>query len=339
MNHRPFCLLLSISVTLGAVLAGCTRVVDESRVYSASDAAANSSLSSAAPSSSSSQSSQQPSSSQPVMPSSSQSSQESSSQSAQSSQVSSTYVPAMSADYARLEGLSTESQGWGPGNQRDERGRPYGSTAFQDQYGQYCAYFIAPDSPKVYLTFDEGYEAEGRYTVPILDTLKEKDCKAVFFVTGDYVRRNADLVQRMIDEGHIVGSHSWSHPSMPGESVEDAAAELTQLHDYVKENFDYDMTLFRFPMGSSASNRWRWCRTWDINRYSGPLRIRTGRWTTRWLPADALAKIQQCAHPGAIFLLHAVSSTNANILGQLIDWLREEGYEVSPYDLPYFARE
>ena len=56
-------------------------------------------------------------------------------------------------------------------------------------------------------------------------------------------------------------------------------------------------------------------------------------------PADALAKIQQCAHPGAIFLLHAVSSTNANILGQLIDWLREEGYEVSPYDLPYFARE
>ena len=339
MNHRPFCLLLSISVTLGAVLGGCTRVVDESRVYSASDAAANSSLSSAAPSSSSSQSSQQPSSSQPVTPSSSQSSQESSSQSAQSSQVSSTYVPAMSADYARLEGLSTKSQGWGPGNQRDERGRPYGSTAFQDQYGQYCAYFIAPDSPKVYLTFDEGYEAEGRYTVPILDTLKEKDCKAVFFVTGDYVRRNADLVQRMIDEGHIVGSHSWSHPSMPGESVEDAAAELTQLHDYVKENFDYDMTLFRFPMGEFSEQTLALVQDMGYQSVFWSFAYQDWEVDNQMAPADALAKIQQCAHPGAIFLLHAVSSTNANILGQLIDWLREEGYEVSPYDLPYFARE
>ena len=245
----------------------------------------------------------------------------------------------MNADYAQLEGIPSAPVTWGPGRQGDEKNRPYGSTSCQDQYGKYCAYFIAPDSEKVYLTFDEGYEAEGRYTEKILDTLKEKDAKGVFFITGDYARRNGDLVQRMIDEGHIVGSHSWSHPSMPKVSVDKAAEELTALHDYVKENFNYDMSLFRFPAGEFSEQTlalvqdmgyqsvfWSFAyRDWEVDNQMGR--------------EEALKEIMGRAHPGAIYLLHAVSSTNAEILGDVIDQLREKGYTISPYDLPYFERE
>jgi len=175
--------------------------------------------------------------------------------------------------------------------------------------------------------------------VQILDTLLEKDAKAVFFVTGDYVKRNADLVQRMIDEGHIVGSHSWSHPSMPGETIEDAAAELTELHDYVKENFGYDMYLFRFPMGEFSERTLALVQDMGYQSVFWSFAYRDWEVDNQMSESDAMARLQQYAHPGAIFLLHAVSSTNASILGDLIDWLRDEGYEVSPYDLPYFERE
>lgn len=335
MNPRSISLFLCGSILLSSLLGGCTRSVDQSKVYSGSSSSVSDSLSS------------QESSSQALMPSSSsqsssQSAPEIFSSSAQSSvsssEVSSTYIPAMSADYAQLAGLSTKNQGWGPGTQVDDRNRPYGSTSFQDEFGDYCAYFIAPDTQKVYLTFDEGYEAEGRYSEQILDTLKLKEAKAVFFVTGDYVRRNEDLVRRMIDEGHIVGSHSWSHPSMPGETIEDAAAELTELHEYVKEHFDYDMYLFRFPMGEFSEQMLALVQDMGYQSVFWSFAYRDWEVDNQMAEADALARIQKYAHPGAIFLLHAVSSTNAAILGDLIDWLRAENYEISAYDLPYFER-
>ena len=62
------------------------------------------------------------------------------------------------------------------------------------------------ESKNVYLTFDEGYEAG--YTEKILETLKQNNVKAAFFITAHYVNTNPDLVQKMIDEGHIVGNHT-----------------------------------------------------------------------------------------------------------------------------------
>ena len=101
--------------------------------------------------------------------------------------------------------------------------RPGGPVSDQNKYGQYGGNFIGPDEKKVYLTFDCGYEytatdASGnsyRVTERILDVLKEKNVKAVFFVTMHYVKSQPDLVQRMVDEGHVVGNHSNTHPVMP----------------------------------------------------------------------------------------------------------------------------
>ena len=80
----------------------------------------------------------------------------------------------------------------------------------------YDAIYNGPKSPNVkslYLTFDEGYE--NGYTEQILDVLKEKNVKAIFFVTSHYITYSPDTVKRMVDEGHIVANHTNHHYSMP----------------------------------------------------------------------------------------------------------------------------
>ena len=99
----------------------------------------------------------------------------------------------------------------------------------------------------IYLTFDEGYEAG--YTESILNTLKENNVKATFFITAHYLNTASDLVERMINEEHIVANHTCSHPSMPSISNEEIEKEIMQLHQSVNEKFNYEMKYIRPPMG------------------------------------------------------------------------------------------
>lgn len=228
-------------------------------------------------------------------------------------------------DLSGLDKLENEKKGWGQGVQVDSRNRPISCDSYQTKYGQYGAVFIMPDTSKtMYLTFDEGYE--NGYTAKILDTLKAKKCSAVFFVTMPYVKQNPDLVRRMIDEGHIVGNHSVNHKSMPTLSTETAAQEIIGLHNYVKENFGYEMTLFRPPMGEWST------RTLEI---ANRLHYKTILWSYAYLDYDvnnqmgvdkAFPKVTGSAHNGAVYLLHAVSKDNAEMLGDVIDAFRADGY-------------
>ena len=230
-------------------------------------------------------------------------------------------------DLSGLDALENEKKGWGQGVQVDELNRPIGSVVYQKDYGQYEAYYIVPTEEKVmYLTFDEGYE--NGYTAKILDTLKEKDCQAVFFVTLPYVKQNPELVQRMIDEGHVVGNHSVKHLSMPTLSTEAAADEIIGLHNYMLEEFGYKMTLFRPPMGEWST------RTLELAKRLG---YKTVFWSYAYKDYDtenqmgvdkAFPKVSAAAHPGALYLLHAVSKDNTEMLGDLIDHFRAEGYSL-----------
>lgn len=233
------------------------------------------------------------------------------------------------ASQTGAQGLDTTKLGWGPGGPVDADNRPDGATVYQEKYGQYAADFIRENNQNIYLTFDEGYE--NGYTDDILDTLQEKGVQAVFFVTMPYVQSEPELVQRMIDEGHIVGNHSVNHPSFPEISFEECQQEIMELHDYVKENFGYEMSLFRFPMGEFSEA--------DL-KVVQDLGYRSVFWSFAyrdWLvdeqpdPQEAIATIKDKCHPGAIYLLHAVSETNAQILGQVIDDLRGEGYVFCAY--------
>ena len=235
----------------------------------------------------------------------------------------------MSTDFDQIGALDGTSSGWGPGVNRGDDGRPLAPVAYQEKYGKYAVDFIRPEKGVIYLTFDEGYE--NGYTAKILDVLKEKQVSAVFFVTLSYVRSNPELIRRMIDEGHVVGNHSSTHPDMTQISLQEAFDDVKKLHDYMLENYGYEMKLFRFPMGNYSE------RTLALIESMG---YRSVFWSFAykdWLvdeqpdPDAAYKKITDFAHDGAIYLLHAVSSTNTFILGRVIDSFRDQGYALEKY--------
>ena len=214
--------------------------------------------------------------------------------------------------------------GYGQGREVNDENCPLGALMFNEQYYTYDAYALT-DSSTVCLTFDQGYE--NGYTAPILDTLKEKNVKAVFFLTGDYAKRNKDLVQRMIDEGHIIGNHGMAHASLPKLSEADAKDEIISLHQYVKDVYGYEMTLFRPPCGEYSE------QALAVTQSCG---YKTLLWSFAYCdwntddqpePSEACERVSGAAHCGAVYLLHSVSATNCEILPRVIDNIRAAGYE------------
>lgn len=214
--------------------------------------------------------------------------------------------------------------GYGQGTAVDSENRPQDAVAFDAQYAQYGAYATTPDRSRILLTFDQGYE--NGYTGQILDTLKEKQVSAVFFLTGDYAKKETDLVNRMIAEGHVLGNHGMTHASLPTLTESEAKAEILDLHQYVLDNYGYEMQYFRCPCGEYSE------AALETAQECG---YRTLFWSDAYVdwktdaqpePAQSLERLKAHAHGGEILLLHSVSSTNAAILGDLIDALRAEGY-------------
>ena len=237
--------------------------------------------------------------------------------------------PTMSTDFSEIGALDAEALGWGPGGPVDGENRSQGAIAYQEKYGKYDAYFIAPSSEKIYLTFDEGYE--NGYTADILDTLKEKGVHAVFFVTMPYVKEQPELVQRMIDEGHIVGNHSNKHITYPSLSLEEAKEDLMSLHQYMLDTYQYKMSVFRFPEGNFSEQALALVQSCGYKSLFWSFAYKDWITDSQPDPATALETMLKKSHPGAIYLLHAVSSTNAQVLGDFIDGIREKGFVFSDF--------
>ena len=223
--------------------------------------------------------------------------------------------------------LDNTSVGYGQGKEVDEKNRPTGALMFNEQFNVYDSYALLDDSNNIVLTFDQGYE--NGYTENILDTLKARNVKAVFFLTGDYAERNEKLVKRMINEGHVIGNHGMKHASLPGLSEVQAEEEIMSLHNYVKEKYGYEMKYFRPPCGEYSEKALSICQK---------LGYKTLLWSFAYCDWDvnaqpdrdtALKRISEAGHNGAIYLLHSVSSTNAEVLPQVIDELREKGFVFS----------
>ena len=226
--------------------------------------------------------------------------------------------------------LDKTSKGWGPGGPTDENNRSAGAISYQKKYGKYNADFILPMGKEIVLTFDEGYE--NGYTAPILDTLKEKNVKAVFFITYPYAKDNPELVKRMIDEGHIVGNHSTNHTHFPVDPLKSVCDDVLNLHNFVKENFGYTMRFFRFPFGEF--NEQCLALMNDLGYKSVFWSFAYRDWERDNQPdvETTLAMLNQKAHGGAIYLLHAVSKTNSEILGDFIDDMREKDFVFADYE-------
>ena len=182
----------------------------------------------------------------------------------------------------------------------------------------------------IYLTFDNGYEAG--YTNQILDALKQNKVKATFFITAHYLNTASELVQRMIEEGHIVGNHTVNHKSMPEIADEEIKEEVIKLHQAVYEKFGYKMKYLRPPKGEFSE------RTIIATNNLGYKHVMWSfayvDWEEKKQPEEQKAQkaILDNLHNGEIMLLHANSKTNANILDIIIKQIKAEGYEIKSLD-------
>lgn len=183
----------------------------------------------------------------------------------------------------------------------------------------------------MYLTFDCGYEYKN-ITAYILDTLKAKNVKAAFFCTLSYLEDNPQLVRRMIDEGHIVGNHSATHPDFTTLTRTQMADELYTFEKYLTENFNYRSEYFRFPGGYHSENTLELVTS--LGYTSVFWSVAHKDWETANQPDNntAFTTVTSRYHSGAVILLHAVSQTNSDILGLLIDDAHSKGYKFKTLD-------
>ena len=212
---------------------------------------------------------------------------------------------------------------WGPGNVIEHE-RPSAPVELDEKYRELDGNFILEDEKTVCLTFDEGYE--NGFTPKILDTLKEKNVKAIFFVTYDFAKDNPEIIKRMIDEGHTVGNHTYRHYTMDEIELSVAEEEISYLHNYMKEKHNYEMKYFRFPKGEFSEQTLYLAKTMGYKSVFWSFAY--ADWDTENQPSEktALDSIMSSLHNGEIILLHAVSSANANVLPSVIDEIHKQGY-------------
>ena len=208
-----------------------------------------------------------------------------------------------------------------------EEGEPPIGNADAASLRRYDAVYLGDTNDKVlYLTFDAGYE--NGCTAQILDVLKAHNAKAAFFVVGNYLETAPELVQRMADEGHLVGNHTWHHYDMSRIADEVTFTdELTRVEEKYRELTGQAMKkYYRPPQGVYSE---------DNLRMAQALGYRTVFWSLAyvdWLQDDqptaeeAFSKLLPRTHPGAIVLLHSTSATNAAILDDLLTRWEEAGY-------------
>ena len=209
---------------------------------------------------------------------------------------------------------------------RQEGAPPIGN-AGKDQLRQYQAAYIGDVGEKVlYLTFDAGYE--NGCTAKILDTLKEKQVPAAFFLVGNYIRQSPDLVRRMVAEGHTVGNHTMHHYDMS--RLSDKAAfskELTDLETLYKETVGQELPkYYRPPQGIYSEENLKMAQ--ELGYQTVFWSLAYVDWNNDAQPTReaAFAKLLPRTHNGAVVLLHSTSKTNAEILGELIDKWKAMGY-------------
>lgn len=237
--------------------------------------------------------------------------------------------PVAVSSYAGYSELDGTGNGWGfvkkEGVAPD---MPAKITGILEKYGG--CWIDASGDKSLYLTFDEGYE--NGFTAVILDVLQKTGTPAAFFVTGQYLEGQGELIKRMIDEGHIVGNHTMRHLNLPKQSVETVRTEITELNDKCEELYGYRMEYMRPPEGEYSERTlaithglgmktimWSFAyKDWDVNIQKG---------------ADyAYRSVMPYLHDGAIILLHAVSSDNASALERIITDAKAKGFEFRSLD-------
>ena len=222
-------------------------------------------------------------------------------------------------------GSALETGSWGLSFRQE--GMPPIGNAGKDQLARYDAAYIGNTDEKVlYLTFDAGYE--NGCTAQILDVLKANDVPAAFFLVGNYIEKNPDLVRRMVQEGHTVGNHTMHHYDMS--KLSDKAAfskELTGLEELYKQTVGAEMPkYYRPPQGIYSEENLKMAQELGYKTVFWSLAYVDWNNDSQPTAEQAFAKLLPRTHNGAVVLLHSTSKTNAQILNELLGKWKAEGY-------------
>ena len=220
---------------------------------------------------------------------------------------------------------SSSSTSWGLSFQ-DEGKRPVGNASVEE-LAQYDAYFAEDTEEKVlYLTFDCGYE-NGNMPA-ILDALKKHRVPAAFFVVGNFIKDNPELIKHMVQEGHIVGNHTLTHPDMSSiSSVEAFQKELAGVEKLYEDLTKTPMTKFyRPPRGIYSTKNLSMAKELGYKTFFWSLAYVDWYEDSQPTKEEAFDKLLTRIHPGAVVLLHSTSKTNAEILDELLTKWEEMGH-------------
>ena len=216
------------------------------------------------------------------------------------------------------------SENWGLGFSKEGAAPTANQTA--EELKEYDAYYIGnQNEKKIYVTFDCGYEKG--YTEAILDALKEADVKATFFLVGNYLETEPELVKRMIDEGHLIGNHTYHHKDMSAMAEEEFKKELSSFEDKLEEITGKCSDMYYRPPQGKYS-----VKSLQMAKEQGYKTIFWSLAYVDWYDDDqptkeeAFGKLLPRIHPGAIVLLHNTSQTNGEILPELLQKWKDLGY-------------
>jgi peptidoglycan/xylan/chitin deacetylase (PgdA/CDA1 family) len=179
------------------------------------------------------------------------------------------------------------------------------------------------DQPYIAMTFDDGPSAEN--TPRLLEMLKQRNIKATFFLIGQNVAANPDLVRRILAEGHEIGNHSWTHPQLSKLSDQRVSSEITKTQDAIKDASGFTPTLLRPPYGAITPRQ----REWIENQFGLSVIL----WSVDpfdWKRPGASVITQRIltqARPGAIILSHDIHKQTVDAMPATLDGLIRKGFK------------
>lgn len=188
------------------------------------------------------------------------------------------------------------------------------------------------DGPKVaYITFDDGIVRDN--TEKILGILKEKNVKATFFVLGNTISKNRDVLKRMAEEGHSIGNHSYSHrKEIVYKNSSGLMNEIEKTSNLIKETVGKAMNLFRPPYGSTIIKRQSYQDA--LKNYKVILwNVDSNDSRVKGIKADEIYKnvVAQVENKrSAIILFHETKEESVKALPMVIDYLKRNGFEIKP---------
>lgn len=172
---------------------------------------------------------------------------------------------------------------------------------------------------QVALTFDDG--PHQTCTPALLDGLKQRGVKATFFLMGENIAGKEALVQRMQEEGHLIGNHSYRHIQMTKEGAEQACAEIKQTEEIIRSITGSRPEYLRPPYG--AWNEQLECRVnlttvlWNVDSLDWKLQN-----TER-----IVRQVEKDVKSGDIILMHDIFKTSVEAALRIVDDLQKQGYE------------